>query len=139
MKLTKHIYCYPEKGMLDCNTYLIKDEFTLLIDPGSTEFLSVLLADMKQDGINPEDIKFITNTHLHPDHCWANTALKNISGAKIISHPLHRQYYQTMVPKMQSYFGISDLSFETDSYLENGKLDIGSMVLEVIPLLPKPQ
>jgi glyoxylase-like metal-dependent hydrolase (beta-lactamase superfamily II) len=133
MKLTEHVYCYPEKGMLDCNTYLIKDEFTLLIDPGSSEFLAGLLADMHQDGINHEDIKIITNTHLHPDHCWANTALKKISGAKIISHPLHQQYYQSMVPKMQSYFGISDLSFETDSYLENGKIDIGSMVLEVIP------
>ena len=133
MKLTEHVYCYPEKGMPDCNTYLIKDEFTLLIDPGSAEFLSELLADMQQDGISPEDIKIITNTHLHPDHCWANAALKNTSGAKIISHPLHQQYYDVAINQGRNLFGMPNLGFETDNYLEDGIINIGRLSLEVIP------
>lgn len=133
MKLTEYVYAYPEKGMLDCNTYLIKDKLSLLIDPGSTQFLTDLLAEMQRDGISPEDIKLITNTHLHPDHCWANTTLKQISGAKIIGHPLHHQYYPTTITQAQELFGMPDLGFKTDSYLKDGKIDTGNLVLEVIP------
>ncbi|MFA5317763.1 MAG: MBL fold metallo-hydrolase [Dehalococcoidales bacterium] len=133
MKLTEHVYYYPEKMMPDCNSYLIKDELTLLIDPGSAESLTELLADIKRDGINPEDIKLIANTHLHPDHCWANNSVKQLTGAKIVGHPLHQKYYQATIKKMGNYFGMTGLEFETDSYMENGKLDIGHLVLEVIP------
>ena len=43
MKLDNNLYFYPEKGMLDCNTYVIKDELSIIIDPGSAEFLPALL------------------------------------------------------------------------------------------------
>lgn len=133
MKLTEHLYFYPENGMMDCNHYLIKDKLTLLIDPGSTQLLSGLLADIKRDGINPEDIKLITNTHLHPDHIWANSALKRISGAKIVSHPAQKRHHEGKLSQIGNYFGIRDLEFEVDSYLENGKLTTGILTLEVIP------
>ena len=88
MKLTDNLYFYPEKGMLDCNTYVIKDDISLIIDPGHTQFLPALIEDLRQDGIEPKDIEIITNTHLHIDHYWVNEAFKKISGARIVSHPL---------------------------------------------------
>lgn len=133
MKLTEHLYFYPENGMMDCNHYLVKDEQTLLIDPGSTQFFSRLLDEIKRDGLNPEDIKLITNTHLHPDHCWANNALKRVSGAKIVSPPIQEKHHKGTLSRVGSYFGIQGLDFEVDSYTENAKLSTGSLTLDIIP------
>ncbi len=132
MKLTNKLYFYPEKGMLDCNTYVIRDDLSILIDPGSMQFLSVLIQDLQKDGIEPEDIDIITNTHLHGDHCWANEAFKELSDAKILSHRLHRKFYDVTVFETSKFFGFQPAEFKEDSYLDNNKLDIGDMELELI-------
>ncbi len=132
MKLTDNLYVYPEKGMLDCNTYIIRDDVNVLIDPGSAQFLPQLVGEMFNDGIDPKDINIITNTHLHPDHCWANTAFKNTSGAKIILHPLHQKYYEVTVIAASNVLGFEGMDFETDSYFENSKLTTGLMEFELI-------
>ena len=132
MKLTDNLYFYPEKGMLDCNTYVIKDDVSVIIDPGSLQFLSQLVGDLFKDGIDPKDINIITNTHLHPDHCWANEGFKNISGAKIIIHPLHKKFYDMTVTEASKFLGFQGLEFEADSYLDNNKLSTGHMDFELI-------
>jgi len=132
MKLNDNLYFYPEKGMLDCNTYVIRDDLSIIIDPGSTQYLAQLVADLFQDGINPEDISIITNTHLHPDHCWANQALKNISGAKIVIHPRQKECYDLTVTEASKFLGVQDLEFNADSYLDNGKLGTGQLEFDLI-------
>jgi len=94
MKLIDNLYFYPEKGMLDCNTYVITGNPSIIIDPGLAQFVPALVQDLYKDGIKPEDINVIINTHLHIDHCWANKAFKEVSGAKIVSHPLHKQAWK---------------------------------------------
>lgn len=131
MKLTKNLYFYPEKGMLDCNTYVIKDELTILIDPGFTQFLPELVGDLAKDGIDPKDVDIITNTHLHADHCWANEAFKNLSGAKIAIHPLHREFYNMNVLEMPRFLGVPVSEFKEDEYLDN-RLNSGDMEFELI-------
>lgn len=42
MRLKDNLYLYPEKGALDCNTYVLKDKVGIIIDPGSPQFLSEL-------------------------------------------------------------------------------------------------
>ncbi len=132
MKLTDNLYFYPEKGILDCNTYVIKDELTVVIDPGLTEFLPALIEDLGKDGIDPEDIDIITNTHLHLDHCWANTALKETSGAKILSHPLHQKFYDITLIGVSKTFGLTAVGFKEDGYLDNNRLNCGDMEFELI-------
>lgn len=133
MKLTNNLYFYPERGMLDCNTYVIKGTPTIIIDPGSTQFLTALLQEMRQDGIDAKDIDIIANTHLHGDHCGANEALKQLSGAKILSHPLQKQFYNVTVIETARFFGFPPMGFTTDSYTDNNKLDTGDIALELIP------
>jgi glyoxylase-like metal-dependent hydrolase (beta-lactamase superfamily II) len=133
MKLTDNLYFYPEKGMLDCNTYVIKDDLNVIIDPGSLQFLSQLIKDLLKDGIDPKDINIITNTHLHPDHCWANEGFKNISRAKIIIHPLHKKFYDMTITEASKFLGFEGLEFEADSYLDNNKLSTGHMDFELVP------
>ena len=132
MKLTDNLYFYPEKGMMDCNTYVIKDDTSVIIDPGLTQYLPALIQDLYKDGIDPKDIDIITNTHLHGDHCWANEAFKESFGAKIVSHPLHRKFYELNVIEAAKFFGIPPVEFKEDSYLDNSKLITGNMEFEFI-------
>lgn len=132
MKLTENLYFYPEKGMMDCNTYVIKDDVSVIIDPGSVQFLPQLIGDLFKDGIDPKDINIITNTHLHPDHYWANEGFKNISGAEIIIHPLHKKFYDWIITEASNFLGLEGLEFKADSYLDNNKLSTGHMDFELI-------
>jgi glyoxylase-like metal-dependent hydrolase (beta-lactamase superfamily II) len=132
MKLTDNLYFYPENGMMDCNTYVIKDDLSVIVDPGSLQFLSQLVGDLLKDGIDPSDIDVITNTHLHPDHCWANESFKKISGANIIIHPLHKEFYDWIVNEASKFLGFQGLGFESDSYLDDNQLNTGHMDFELI-------
>jgi hydroxyacylglutathione hydrolase len=132
MKLTNNLYFYPERGMLDCNTYVIKDDVSIIIDPGSAQALPELIQDMQNDGIDPKDISIITNTHLHADHYWANGAFQEISGAKILSHPLQKKFYDITVIKTANFFGMPPIEFKNDDYLDDNKLSTGNMDFEFI-------
>jgi glyoxylase-like metal-dependent hydrolase (beta-lactamase superfamily II) len=132
MKLTNNLYFYPERGMLDCNTYVVKGNPTIIIDPGSTQFLAALLQELRQDGIDAKDIDIIANTHLHGDHCGANEAFKQTSGAKILSHPLQKQFYNVAVIETARLFGFPPMEFTADSYTDNNKLDTGDMEFELV-------
>jgi glyoxylase-like metal-dependent hydrolase (beta-lactamase superfamily II) len=133
MRLIKNLYFYPEKGMMDCNTYVIKDKLSVIIDPGLTQFLPELLQDLHKDGIDPKDIDIITNTHLHGDHCWANEAFKKISGAKILPHPLQKDFWDATVIQTSRFFGVPAVEFTEDRYLDNDKLNTGELEFELIP------
>ncbi len=132
MKLMNNLYFYPEQGALDCNTYVIKGDPTIIIDPGSAQFLTALMPDLHKDGIGAKDIDIIVNTHLHGDHCWANEAIKQLSGAKILSHPLQKKFYQVTVIETAKFFGLSPVKFAADSDID-GKLDTGDIEFELIP------
>ena len=132
MKLTNNLYFYPEKGMLDCNTYVIKGDPTVIIDPGSPQFLPLLMQDLSEDGINPKDIGIIANTHLHGDHSGANEAFKKLSGAEITLHPAQKKFYDVAVIETSRLFGFQPAGFEEDSCLDNDKLGTGNTGLDII-------
>jgi len=133
MKLTKKLYFFSEKGMMDCNSYVIKDRSSLLIDPGLTQFLPALIEEMRRDGIDPKDIDIIANTHLHGDHCWANDAFKQLSGAEILLHPLQKQFGQAAAVQTSQFFGVSPVEFSEDRLMDNDRLNLGETEIELIP------
>lgn len=132
MKLTDNLFFFPEKGMLDCNTYVIRGAPSIIIDPGSPQFLPALVQDLQEDGISPEDIDIIANTHLHGDHCWANKAFKQVSEARIVIHPVQKEFYDVTVVKTAEFFGFQPAEFEEDSCLDNNILDTGDIKFELI-------
>ena len=132
MKLTNNLYFYPERGMLDCNTYVIKGDPSIIVDPGSPQFLPLLLQDLSEDGIAPEDIGIIANTHLHGDHSGANEALKELSGAEIIIHPIQKQYYDVAVIETSKLFGFQPTGFKEDGCPGGDKLSSGNTELDII-------
>ena len=118
---------------MDCNTYVIKGNPSIIIDPGSTMSLPALIDNLRKDNIDPKDIGIITNTHLHGDHCAANEAFKELSGAKIIIHPVQKKYYSLAVLEVTKFFGLPPMEFREDACLDSDRLSAGDMEFELIP------
>lgn len=134
MKLTDHLFFYPEKGMLDCNTYIIKGSNTIIIDVGSPQFLPALVKELNKDGFKPEDIQTIANTHLHGDHCGANATFKGMSGASIMLHPVQKQHYAVSVAETARFFGFPPPDFKEDGLFDKDAVDSDGE----IKLIPAP-
>ena len=111
------VYTYPENGMLDCNTYIVKGEETALIDPGSIQTADALAKEIQRDGIDPNDIGCIVNTHLHLDHCMADDYFRELSGAEVLLHPLQKRYYSVVVDDVARFFGFQAPRIEEDGIL----------------------
>jgi hydroxyacylglutathione hydrolase len=133
MKLTNNLYFYPEQGIFDCNTYVITGSPGIIIDPGATMFLPSLIDSLHKDGIEPKNIGVIINTHLHGDHCGANEAFKELSGAKIAIHPVQKKFYNLVVMEGGRFFGLPSPEFKEDECLEDDRLNAGNVELEIIP------
>ncbi|MHB8105236.1 MAG: MBL fold metallo-hydrolase [Dehalococcoidales bacterium] len=133
MKLVNNLYFYPEQGMLDCNTYVIKGGLGIIIDPGNPQFLAMKVGAMQRDGIDPKDIGIIVNTHLHIDHRSANEAFKELSGAKIALHPVQKQNYQLVVVDSDRLLGEEPVEFNEDYLLDDKLLKIGDIEIELLP------
>jgi hydroxyacylglutathione hydrolase len=70
MKLGRDLYAYLWQNQYEnnCNTYVIDEEMTVLIDPGHSHHLQKVFHQMEEDGISPEGIDVVLVTHSHPDH-----------------------------------------------------------------------
>ena len=132
MKLTNNLFFYPEKGILDCNTYVIKGDPGIIIDPGSRTFLPAMVQEMREDGIEPEDIGIVANTHLHGDHCGANEAFKELSGALINFHPVQKEFYDVTVIETARVFGLPAVMVKEDNCFGDGRLSVGELEFEFI-------
>jgi len=156
MRLLENLFCYiwPGKGN-NSNSYLFTrvlrgDRPHVIIDPGhevnelNERCLDHLLNDMEGDGLKPEDIGLIINTHSHPDHCEANQALVERSRAKagsskakqalIAIHEDEDEYRRVMGKIMARVLG-REVEFEPNFFLREGELNLGKenkMKLKII-------
>ena len=137
MRLAKNLFLYPERGMSDCNTYVINDDIDVIIDIGRDRHVQKLAEDMRNDGIDPGDIDIITNTHLHVDHSRGNQAFKDLSGARIAIHPIHKEYADLHLKELPRLLGplfgrtIEPVEFTEESLLDD-KLNTGNMEFELL-------
>lgn len=132
MELRDGLYWYREQGFFDANTFVIRDERTILIDPGLGTHLTSRLQALREDGIEPADLDLIAVTHLHPDHCGATAALKAASGAKIALHPVQIEYFEAMDEASQDVLGVGiEQKFSADLLLEE-RLSLGELELELV-------
>lgn len=72
-------------GTFQASCHLIDTgEGLILIDPGYSSTLYLVVRSICRLGFQPEDIKYIINTHWHWDHTEATAALADLSGAKTL-------------------------------------------------------
>ncbi len=67
----------------DSNCYLINDN--ILVDTGAGHNKDYLFSQLRENGVEPEDIELVVNTHCHFDHIGGNCFFPN---AKIAVHRL---------------------------------------------------
>lgn len=72
-------------GTFQASCHLIDTgEGLVLIDPGYSNTLYLVVRSIYELGFNPKDIKYIINTHWHGDHTEATAAMVDLSGAKTL-------------------------------------------------------
>ena len=133
MKVTDGIYCYPWTNMMDnnCNSYILKGGTTILIDPGLKRYVPALLISAKQDGINPDDISMIINTHGHPDHLDGNAYFLD-HDIKVALSEEEGKFLESIGKDFFRMFGLDHPAGKIDFSLKEGPLKIEDIELEVL-------
>ncbi|MBW2645521.1 MAG: MBL fold metallo-hydrolase [Deltaproteobacteria bacterium] len=134
MKLNNDIYVYEWTNPLEnnCNSFFIGGSVQALIDPGLKLFLPNLLKRMEEDGIDPKNIKYIINTHSHPDHFEASEAFNSNENIKIGLHKEGMGFLNDIGGHMYGMFGLDAPKVRIDMVLEEGIIRLGDEDFEIL-------
>lgn len=73
-------------GTRGLSSFLITtDEGHYLLDGGLPENAETIASNIKALGFSPGDVKYLLNSHAHPDHSGGLAALKRLTGATMIA------------------------------------------------------
>ena len=133
MKLKDDIYVYEWTNYFDnnCNSYYIGGGVQALIDPGLSRYVPDLLKQMLADGIKKEDIKYIVNTHSHPDHLQGSE-LFDQSIVKIALHRKELEFLKGVGGELYGLFGISVPQMQINLPLDEGIINLGDQKFKII-------
>lgn len=132
MKLDSDLYVYLWKSLQEnnCNSYLIKGDVPLLIDPGHQHLVKNLINRMEKDGHRMEDIRLVITTHVHPDHFEA----VQIFARAGVSTSLHQEEEKFMLDVGREFyaaFGMEMPEYKIDFYLKEGELKLGNKIFQI--------
>ena len=111
-------------GIEPASTHLIDTgEGLILIDPGYSESLYIVLESIRKLGFDPADIKYILVTHGHIDHFGAVLHLKKLYGSKVFLGRPDRDYAngtRDLSWAKELGYPCWDSPFEPDVLLDDG-------------------
>jgi len=136
MRFADDIYVYEWTGPFDnnCNSFYIGGSVNALIDPGLEKYVPNLLKDMEADGIVKNDIRYIINTHSHPDH-YEGSVLFNNSDVKIALHKKEVEFVKGVGSSLYNLFGLKAPDVQISLILKEGEISLGEETFEVL-LIP---
>ncbi len=118
-------------GALEVNCYIVGDKEKnewAVIDPGGDP--EKILGVIKEKNVR---VKFIINTHGHPDHTGADSKIKQETGAPIYIHKADATFTTGIFNQLARLTGINGSSFKPDHFLEDGDtLSLGDISLKVL-------
>lgn len=102
---------------LDSNSYLINGN--VLVDTGTGANKEYLFSKLRENGVEPENIELIVNTHCHFDHVGGNHLFPN---AKIAIHRLDALSLRNgdSFLTASETFGVDNIQSKVDIELEEG-------------------
>ncbi len=132
MKIEKDLYAYLWTNPYEnnCNTFLIRGEVTVLIDPGHSKHIPHLFQQMENDGISLEEIDLIILTHSHPDHFEGLEAFMN----KPVKIAMNREEERYLLESGKLLFEMMRQpmpEFRIDFYLKEGELHLGQKLFQI--------
>jgi glyoxylase-like metal-dependent hydrolase (beta-lactamase superfamily II) len=132
MKLEKDLYAYLWQNPYEnnCNTYLIRGEVTVLIDPGHSRHVPNLFNQMDQDGVSPEEINLIILTHCHPDH-FEGLEIFMDKPLKIAMSQEEERYLRETGKYLFEMMNQTPPEFRIDFYLKEGDLHLSNKVFYI--------
>lgn len=132
MKIIDGIFAYTWKSNFENNSnmYYFGEPLNILFDPGLNNYVDLRMMEMQKDGLNPENIKYIVNTHGHPDHFEGSTYFmgKNIP---IAMHKDEIDFVNKIGPMFCEMMGMQFPDIKFDKVLGEGKWKIGNTELEI--------
>jgi hydroxyacylglutathione hydrolase len=133
MKLIDDIYVYEWTSFFDnnCNSFYIGGSVNALIDPGLKKYVPDLLTSMETDGIKREDIRYVINTHSHPDHFEGSELFSDNSDIQIGLHEKEISFLNDVGSMMYNWFGLDLPNVTIDMILKEGIITLGDETLEV--------
>jgi glyoxylase-like metal-dependent hydrolase (beta-lactamase superfamily II) len=133
MKVTNGVYAYPWTDMMEnnCNTYVLQGDGLILIDPGLRRYVPDILAQMKRDGLNPDDIKLVMTTHAHPDHLDGVAHFLD-SAVQMTMHKDEEKFLETIGKDFFRMFGLEQPKYRIDFYAKEGDLSAAGINLKII-------
>jgi|ETN01SMinimDraft_4_1059930.scaffolds.fasta_scaffold72796_1 glyoxylase-like metal-dependent hydrolase (beta-lactamase superfamily II) len=111
----------------ECNTYVLKGEELVLIDPGSADNHDYLIQKLHEKNINISQIKLIVNTHCHYDHGGGNKKLKEFTKAQLAIHSLDATALEQGNSEKTGFKFASNLNYIKDKL---GKNEIDTLIIE---------
>lgn len=133
MKFRDDVYLYEWTNPFEnnCNSYYIGGTVGALIDPGLSQFVPDLLERMRQDGVDPEAIRRVINTHSHPDHFEGSQYFADKS-IPIGMHKTEVEFLNGPGAELFSLFGIEPPALEISWMPEEEDLLLGEESFQVI-------
>ena len=134
MRLIDDIYVYEWTNPFDnnCNSYYIGGSVRALIDPGLKKYLPDLLKSMGTDGINTKEIKYIINTHSHPDHFEGSGLFNDNPHVKIGLNDREIEFLDEAGGMMYGWFGLDLPNVNIDMILREGTITLGNETFEIL-------
>ena len=118
-------------GFMDVFCYIISCPRTneaLVIDPAGDE--ERVVERLKQKDL---DLKYIVNTHGHPDHTCGNGQVKDLTGARIVMHELDDKMFNSSEGQAMAKQWGFPISPPADMCVnDNDKIEVGDISIEVI-------
>jgi len=133
MRFSEDIYVYEWTSYFDnnCNSYYIGGDVQALIDPGLKKYLPDLLKSMEEDGISQEDIRYVINTHSHPDH-YEGSVKFNDSSVKIGLHEREIQFLDSLGSQLYDLFGLRFPNVTINLIMKDGEITLGGEAFQII-------
>lgn len=133
MKLTDGIYAYPWTNYMEnnCNTYVLQGDALVLVDPGLKKYVPDIVDAMKKDGLDPEQITHVINTHGHPDHMDGDAYFMD-SDVKMSLHEEEERFLNDIGKQFFSMFGLESPRYRVDFFAAEGSLKAAGIDLEII-------
>lgn len=118
-------------GDLQVKAYLIgcpETREAIFIDPAGDE--TRLAEEIKKQGLH---LKYIVNTHGHPDHTLGNAGLKALTGAIVLMHEADDMLFRTKEAEALFRSWGFGLSVPSDAHIKEGdKIQVGTLSFKVL-------